>query len=112
MASVDTAKDERMMMELPTKWEEAPRRFTLGGLLGKGSLSDGAPLTVSMVTVCPGRFQCRGQIQPNGPIFHCVNRIGNGLARTAGLSRDLPQSKRAVFNSVTPFVRLTSATTQ
>ena len=59
MASVDTANDERMRMELPTKLEEAPRWFTLGGgLLGAGSLSDCAPpadsLAVAMGTVCSG----------------------------------------------------------
>lgn len=39
MAKVETAKEDRMTMELPTKCEDAPRGVILSALLVKVSLS-------------------------------------------------------------------------
>lgn len=41
MAKVETAKEERMTIELPTKCDDAPRGVILSALLGKVSLSKG-----------------------------------------------------------------------
>lgn len=42
IAKVETAKDDRITMEVPTKWDEAPRGVALRALLGKLSLSRAA----------------------------------------------------------------------
>lgn len=59
MAKVETAKEDRITMELPTKWDEAPRGVILSALLGKVSLSNAwlavaACTTDSMVLVLGG----------------------------------------------------------
>lgn len=59
MAKVETAKEDRMTIELPTKCDDAPRGAILSALLGKVSLSKGwlavaACATDSMVLVLEG----------------------------------------------------------
>ena len=58
IAKVETANEDRITMELPTKWDETPLGFTLKALLWKISPSKAAEVvavwaTGSMV-VCPG----------------------------------------------------------
>lgn len=42
IANVETANEDRIIMELPTKWEDAPLKVVLTAFLGKVSLSKAA----------------------------------------------------------------------
>ena len=42
MAKVETANEDRITMELPTKWDDAPLGVALRALLEKASLSKAA----------------------------------------------------------------------
>lgn len=85
MAKVETAKEDRITMELPTKWDDAPRGAILSALLGKVSLSKAWPVvaacaTDSMVPVLDARKLGPRQPQQDVSGSRCRDRLGAGLA--------------------------------
>lgn len=85
MAKVETAKEDKMTIELPTKCDDAPRGEILNALLGKVSLSKGwlavaAGATDSMVLVLVLKGKL-GLLQPRQEVSgsRCGDRLEAGL---------------------------------
>lgn len=100
MAKVETAKEDRMTIELPTKCDDAPRGEILSALLGKVSLSKGwlavaAGATDSMVLVLKGKL---GLLQPRQEVSgsRYGDRLEAGLG--CGLIPLLIPSSTSIYN--------------